>query len=324
MFVSNNLDINEKGNLTISGMDTTELAAEYGTPLYVMDEAVIRDNCRRFKSSIDKYYGGQGRVCYASKAFSCMEMCSMMKQMGKSVNRLFVSFYPIYFYIIYVFTRYIVPYQYSILIQLATLVVYFFIILIVEALKKKETPFNNSLNSILSCLYPGVLISLFVYINHIDYFVGVKYLSTPLIVTFIEPSVLVLDKVLDATITSINNSICCFEKNTPVALLVVQNLVDGILGDEDFVLFSDMEDEEKIKLKLWMLQYFATNRFTGSNVLSEDMFMRKKNNRDDFFIDELGEGNPVRMDKGKNFATGYYYENDYCDNDYFDNDFCDN
>ncbi len=78
MFVSNNLDINEKGNLTISGMDTTELAAEYGTPLYVMDEAVIRDNCRRFKSSIDKYYGGQGRVCYASKAFSCMEMCRVI------------------------------------------------------------------------------------------------------------------------------------------------------------------------------------------------------------------------------------------------------
>ncbi|MCQ2469908.1 MAG: diaminopimelate decarboxylase [Ruminococcus sp.] len=82
MFVSNNLDINEKGNLTIGGIDTTELAAEYGTPLYVMDEAVIRESCQRFKNSIDKYYGGQGRVCYASKAFSCMEMCRVIADEG--------------------------------------------------------------------------------------------------------------------------------------------------------------------------------------------------------------------------------------------------
>ena len=82
MFVSNNLDINEKGNLTVGGIDTTELAAEYGTPLYVMDEAVIRDSCQRFKNSIDKYYSGQGRVCYASKAFSCMEMCRIVASEG--------------------------------------------------------------------------------------------------------------------------------------------------------------------------------------------------------------------------------------------------
>lgn len=35
MFVSENLNINEKGNLTIGGVDTTALAEEYGTPLYV-------------------------------------------------------------------------------------------------------------------------------------------------------------------------------------------------------------------------------------------------------------------------------------------------
>ena len=38
MFVSENLSINEKGNLTIGGVDTVELAKTYGTPLYVMDE----------------------------------------------------------------------------------------------------------------------------------------------------------------------------------------------------------------------------------------------------------------------------------------------
>ncbi len=112
-----------------------------------------------------------------------MEMCNIMKQIGKPVNKMFVSFYSIYFYVIYVLTQYVVPYQYLILIQLATFVVYFFIILITEAIKKSESPFKVSLNSIVACLYPSVLISLFVYINHIDPYIGVNYLSLILIAT---------------------------------------------------------------------------------------------------------------------------------------------
>lgn len=82
MFVSENLGVNEKGNLTVGGIDTVDLAAQYGTPLYVMDEQVVRNACRRFKESIDKYYGGKGLVCYASKAFSCLEMCRIIASEG--------------------------------------------------------------------------------------------------------------------------------------------------------------------------------------------------------------------------------------------------
>ena len=74
MFVSSNLSINEKGNLAIGGVDTVDLAKQYGTPLYVFDEDLIRTHCRQFKNSMDKYYGGEGLVCYASKAFCCKEM----------------------------------------------------------------------------------------------------------------------------------------------------------------------------------------------------------------------------------------------------------
>lgn len=49
MFVSKNLSVNEKGHLTIGGADTVELAKSYGTPLYVMDEDLIRENCRSFQ-----------------------------------------------------------------------------------------------------------------------------------------------------------------------------------------------------------------------------------------------------------------------------------
>ena len=78
MFVSDNLSVNEKGHLTIGKVDTVELAKDFGTPLYVMDEMMIKEVCKSFKESIDKYYDGKGLVCYASKAFCCLYMCRLM------------------------------------------------------------------------------------------------------------------------------------------------------------------------------------------------------------------------------------------------------
>lgn len=86
MFVSENLNINEKGNLTINGADTTVLAQKYGTPLYVMDEDMIRNNCRTYIKSIEKYYDGRGMVCFASKAFSCKEIYRIMQQENMGID----------------------------------------------------------------------------------------------------------------------------------------------------------------------------------------------------------------------------------------------
>ncbi len=86
MFVSDNLNVNEKGHLTIGGIDTVDLAKEYGTPLYVMDEQVVRKNLRRFHESMQKYYGGRGEVHYASKAFSCLEMCRIVASEGDGLD----------------------------------------------------------------------------------------------------------------------------------------------------------------------------------------------------------------------------------------------
>ncbi|MCD7827193.1 MAG: diaminopimelate decarboxylase [Clostridiales bacterium] len=80
MFVSKCLNVNEKGHLTIGGVDTVDIAGKYGTPVIVYDENAVRDNCRAFVRSIDKYYGGNGRVLYASKAFSCLEMCRICSE----------------------------------------------------------------------------------------------------------------------------------------------------------------------------------------------------------------------------------------------------
>ncbi|MBR0142042.1 MAG: diaminopimelate decarboxylase [Ruminococcus sp.] len=86
MFVSENLSVNENGNLAIGGIDTVELAKNYGTPLYVMDEQMIRKNLRRFHESMQKFYDGKGMVCYASKAFSCMEMCRIVASEGDGLD----------------------------------------------------------------------------------------------------------------------------------------------------------------------------------------------------------------------------------------------
>ena len=72
MNMRNSLKINEKGHLEIGGADAVSLAAAFGTPLYVMDEAHIRAMCSVYRDTIEKEYGGKGLVLYASKAFSCM------------------------------------------------------------------------------------------------------------------------------------------------------------------------------------------------------------------------------------------------------------
>ncbi len=65
------LRVNEKGHLEIGGADCVELANRFSTPLYVYDEAHIRNMMRVFKNTIKEEYNGNGQVLYASKAFSC-------------------------------------------------------------------------------------------------------------------------------------------------------------------------------------------------------------------------------------------------------------
>ena len=86
MFISESLGSNEQGHLTIGGADAVELARTYGTPLYVMDENLIRKNARLYRDSIDRYYGGRGRVLYASKAFSCKAACRLAAEEGLGLD----------------------------------------------------------------------------------------------------------------------------------------------------------------------------------------------------------------------------------------------
>ncbi len=82
MYIHNNFKINTLNHLEIGGCDAVELAENYGTPLYVMDEDIIRKNMRAYKDAIDKYYDGNGKAYYASKALSAMYMYKLASNEG--------------------------------------------------------------------------------------------------------------------------------------------------------------------------------------------------------------------------------------------------
>ncbi len=85
-FVMESAGVNEKGHLTLGGVDTLYLAEKYSTPLYVMDEDVVIKNCLAYKNSIDKFYGGRGKVLFASKALSAVFMYKIVKECGLGVD----------------------------------------------------------------------------------------------------------------------------------------------------------------------------------------------------------------------------------------------
>lgn len=85
-FVMDCLGINAKGNLEIGGCDLTDVAKEFHTPVYVMDENKIRQNCRVYVNAMEKHYGGNGLVLYASKALSCKAVYRIMKEESMGVD----------------------------------------------------------------------------------------------------------------------------------------------------------------------------------------------------------------------------------------------
>lgn len=81
-----NLGINEKGNLTFAGFDTVELAKEYKTPLYLLDEERIREKCRTYLNAMKKHFGEGSTALYASKALSLREIYRIAKEENMSVD----------------------------------------------------------------------------------------------------------------------------------------------------------------------------------------------------------------------------------------------
>ena len=70
------------GVLTVGGLDVRDLAAEFGTPLFVCDEADFRQRCRGYREA----FGAQAGVFYAAKAFCCRGVLRWVTEEGLGVD----------------------------------------------------------------------------------------------------------------------------------------------------------------------------------------------------------------------------------------------
>ena len=74
--------VTDDGHLALDGLDLIQLAEEYGTPLYVYDEATIRARARGFREGLESAYPGAAVVCYAGKAYSAPWLLKVIASEG--------------------------------------------------------------------------------------------------------------------------------------------------------------------------------------------------------------------------------------------------
>jgi diaminopimelate decarboxylase len=78
--------VNDRGHLEVGGCDTVELARTFGTPLYVVDEAFVRENCRKYKAVFAARYPGESEISYAGKAFLVQAMARLIDDEGLALD----------------------------------------------------------------------------------------------------------------------------------------------------------------------------------------------------------------------------------------------
>lgn len=81
-----NIGVNSAGHLTFAGQDTVELAREYGTPLYLMDENRIREKCRIYLKAMKEAFGEESQPVYAGKAACFKYIYRIMKEEGMGID----------------------------------------------------------------------------------------------------------------------------------------------------------------------------------------------------------------------------------------------
>ena len=84
--ICENLSVSEDGVLHFAGQSTAQLAAAYGTPLYLMDEDRIRNRMQTYKQGMAEAFGEYGHILYASKAASFKRIYEIAKEEGVGVD----------------------------------------------------------------------------------------------------------------------------------------------------------------------------------------------------------------------------------------------
>ena len=77
--------VDGQGQLVIGGCNAHDLASEYGTPVYVLDEATLRGRCRSFASEFSQRIPGC-QVVYASKAYINPALAAIFNEEGLGLD----------------------------------------------------------------------------------------------------------------------------------------------------------------------------------------------------------------------------------------------
>ncbi len=86
MILYPHLSTNDKGHLTIDGLDTVELAREFGTPAYIIDENVIRENMRTYLTAAEANFGVGALPLFASKSLCFKEIYKIAAEEGLGID----------------------------------------------------------------------------------------------------------------------------------------------------------------------------------------------------------------------------------------------
>ena len=84
--ICDNITVGQNGHLYFAGQDTVELARQYGTPLYLMDEDKIRESCRVYTEAFRKHFGENARPLYASKANCFKRIYEIMREENMGID----------------------------------------------------------------------------------------------------------------------------------------------------------------------------------------------------------------------------------------------
>lgn len=84
MHFAGTMRVNSSGHLEIGGIDAVELAKRYKTPLWVIDEAGFRENCRVFRDAFQAL--GDNMVLYACKALCTTALCKIVADEGLGLD----------------------------------------------------------------------------------------------------------------------------------------------------------------------------------------------------------------------------------------------
>ena len=90
------IGVGPNGNLWVEDCDVAELAAEFGTPLFIVSESQFRYTYRQFRDAFRKHYPGESEILFANKSNNGLAYRHIMNQEGAGgdcfgINEMYIA-----------------------------------------------------------------------------------------------------------------------------------------------------------------------------------------------------------------------------------------